>query len=267
MGVSVLPVWLSTLRRGRVETESNILHCTVHPNYRVIGSTSPTRNAVMSGAAAGGISIDSSERTATVNHIEFVINVDAILIAENGGNLYLPDGKVTKFIRCRVSAVAVSFPMANHYTDIYASYQPDIYPSSTDLSHLNSVCDEPSMPSQLGMSKDNRDLDTVQDYFNLMPYADTSTTPSPSSLGAPTSTEGPGPSSSPSFLLSDMLDVVHPVSDQTRKLRRDKPQINLAPDQPPTTQGRRRARVFVACLQWCAPSPYRGLIVVLIFFR
>jgi hypothetical protein len=156
--------------------------------------------------------------------------------------------------------------MANHYTDIYASYQPDIYPSSTDLSHLNSVRDEPSMPSLLGMSKDNRVLDTVQDNFNVMPYADTSTTPSPSSLGAPTSTEGPGPSS-PSFLFPDMLDVVHPVSSQTRKSRRDKPRIDLAPDQPPTSQGRQRARVFVACLQWYAPSPHRGLIVVLIYFR
>ena len=155
--------------------------------------------------------------------------------------------------------------MANHYTDIYASYQPDIYPSSTDLSHLNSVCDESSMPSQLGMSTDNRVLDTVQDYFNLMPYADTSSTPSPSSLSVPTSTDGPGPSSS--ILPPDMLDVAHPVSNQPRKPRRDKPRIDLAPDQPPTTQGRRRARVFVACLQWYAPSPYRSLIVVMIFSR
>ncbi len=157
--------------------------------------------------------------------------------------------------------------MANHYADMYASYQPDIYPSSTDLSHLNSVRDEPWMPSQRGVSKDNTVLDTVQEYFNLMPYADTSTTPSPSSLGAPTPTEGPGPSSSQSFLLPDMLDIVHPVSNQTRKPRRDKPQIDLALDQPPTTQGRRRARVFVACLQWYAPSPHQGLIVVLICFR
>src|SRR6267154_4349109 len=147
--------------------------------------------------------------------------------------------------------------MANHYTDIYASHQPDIY-ASTDLSHLNSVRDEPSMSSQLGMSKENRVLDTLQDNFNLMPYPDTSA--SPSSVGGPTSTEDAGPFSSPSFLLPDMLDVAHPASNQTRKPRRDKPQINLAPDQPPTTQGRRRARVFVACLQWYALSPHRGLI-------
>lgn len=35
-----------------------------------------------------------------------------------------------------------------------------------------------------------------------------------------------------------------------RKQRREKPRIELAPNQPPTTQGKPRARVFVACLQW-----------------
>lgn len=153
--------------------------------------------------------------------------------------------------------------MANHYTGIYASYLPDTYPSSTDISHLNSVHGEHSM---LSMSEDNRVLDTAQNNFNLMPYPDNST-PSPSGLGAPTSTEGPDPSSL-SFLLPNTLDVAHPASNQNRKPRRDKPRIGLAPDQPPTTQGRPRARVFVACVQWYVLSPHRGLIVkLLICFR
>lgn len=156
--------------------------------------------------------------------------------------------------------------MANHYTDIYASNQPqpDTYPSSIDLSHFDLVYGEPSMPSQLGMSKDNKLLDTVQNNFNVIPYPDTSTTPSPSSLGAPTSTESSGPTSSPTFLLPDLLDV-DPAPNQTRKSRKDKPRIDLAPDQPPTTHGRPRARVFVACFQWYTQSPH--LIVVLICFR
>lgn len=151
--------------------------------------------------------------------------------------------------------------MANHYTNTYASYLPDIYPASTDLSHLNSVRGEPSM---LGVSKDNRVLDTAQKNFNLMPYPDDS--PGQSSLGAPISTEGPGSSST--FLHPGILDVVHPASNQTRKPRRDKPRIGLAPDQPPTTQGRPRARVFVACVQWYVVPRHRGLIVgLLIGFR
>ena len=154
--------------------------------------------------------------------------------------------------------------MASQYTDIYAPYLPDIYPSSTksstDVSHLNSVRGE---LSQLGMTKDNRVLDTVQDNFDLMFYPDTSTT-RPSGLGGPTSTEGPGPSS---FLLPDMLGAVQSASNETRKPHRDKPRIDLAPDQPPTTQGRRRARVFVACLQWYVLSHRNLIVVLLIRFR
>ncbi|RDB17928.1 hypothetical protein Hypma_000681 [Hypsizygus marmoreus] len=40
-----------------------------------------------------------------------------------------------------------------------------------------------------------------------------------------------------------------PASARPRKPRREKPRIELAPDQPPTTQGKPRARVYVACLQ------------------
>lgn len=43
-------------------------------------------------------------------------------------------------------------------------------------------------------------------------------------------------------------------SPSSRKSRRVKPHIELAPDQPLTTQGKPRARVYVACLQWCDPS-------------
>ena len=47
-----------------------------------------------------------------------------------------------------------------------------------------------------------------------------------------------------------------PASDSARSLtqptrkRRTKEKIALAPDQPPTTQGKPRSRVYVACLQW-----------------
>lgn len=37
---------------------------------------------------------------------------------------------------------------------------------------------------------------------------------------------------------------------RSRKPRREKPKIELAADQPPTTQGKPRARVYVACAQW-----------------
>ncbi|KAJ3777956.1 hypothetical protein FB446DRAFT_715701 [Lentinula raphanica] len=39
------------------------------------------------------------------------------------------------------------------------------------------------------------------------------------------------------------------VQSPKRKPRRERPRIALAPDQPPTTQGKPRARVYVACIQ------------------
>jgi len=39
-------------------------------------------------------------------------------------------------------------------------------------------------------------------------------------------------------------------SRAARKTRREKPRLALAPDQPMTTQGKPRARVYVACAQW-----------------
>jgi hypothetical protein len=84
-------------------------------------------------------------------------------------------------------------------------------------------------------------------------------------------TSGSGPSKgSPSELLSmseasptTNPPLTHPASVQTpsnppqtsptvrsRKTRREKPRIELASDQPPTTQGKPRARVYVACIQW-----------------
>ena len=52
----------------------------------------------------------------------------------------------------------------------------------------------------------------------------------------------------------------NPVGPQTlsgprpRRNRREKARIELAPDQPPTTQGKPRARVYVACVQWYVNS-------------
>lgn len=146
--------------------------------------------------------------------------------------------------------------MANHHN---ASYHPEIS-SSPDLFHLDSSHGgEPLLPSQLDMSYDDRDSESVvQNDFNLIPYPDSST---PSSVAA--STEGPG-SCSPPLPLSDNLEPgafhssFYSTSPQPRagKPLKDRARIDLAPDQPPTTQGRPRARVFVACLQWYARSPH-----------
>jgi Zn(2)-Cys(6) binuclear cluster domain-containing protein len=96
------------------------------------------------------------------------------------------------------------------------------------------------MLSQLDMSHDDRDPDSVQDNFNPTHYPDSSTS-------------CPSPPPSP---LPDSLGTVHLSSHLSQKPLKDKSRIDLAPNQPPTTQGRPRVRVFVACLQWYAPSPH-----------
>lgn len=49
---------------------------------------------------------------------------------------------------------------------------------------------------------------------------------------------------------SRRADALLPVAPPSNKSRRDKNRIELAPDQPLTTQGKPRTRVYVACVQW-----------------
>lgn len=60
------------------------------------------------------------------------------------------------------------------------------------------------------------------------------------------------PPAPPEQPLSPLVDKPgHPfASSRSSQKRREKPRIELAPDQPLTTQGKPRARVYVACVQW-----------------
>ncbi|KAI0272685.1 hypothetical protein BC834DRAFT_930033 [Gloeopeniophorella convolvens] len=62
------------------------------------------------------------------------------------------------------------------------------------------------------------------------------------------SPSGPDAPSSSRPLPPDSADPALSVN-RPRRPRKDKPRIELAPDQPPTTQGHPRTRVFVACVQ------------------
>ncbi|KAJ6621869.1 hypothetical protein B0H10DRAFT_2016158 [Mycena sp. CBHHK59/15] len=59
----------------------------------------------------------------------------------------------------------------------------------------------------------------------------------------------PVPISATSLEFSGDSETWSPTQPRPRKSRREKPRIELAPDQPPTTQGKPRARVYVACIQ------------------
>ncbi|KAF9568802.1 hypothetical protein CPC08DRAFT_624611 [Agrocybe pediades] len=78
----------------------------------------------------------------------------------------------------------------------------------------------------------------------------TSTTQSYATGSLPTGS-GPGPlyTSETHDLDKEKSQSVSSGSPKPKKPRREKPRIALAPDQPPTTQGKPRARVYVACVQ------------------
>jgi hypothetical protein len=116
------------------------------------------------------------------------------------------------------------------------------------------------MISQLGTNGDRRDRDFVQNSYNFSPSSTTSTNLSPPSLIA--FTDLPDASTRPQPL-PDSPDLTQSSPNQLRKPRKEKQRIELAPDQPPTTQGRRRARVFVACVNGVGVFPCRRLAVLL----
>jgi len=135
--------------------------------------------------------------------------------------------------------------MANYYASIYPSYQRDgsVSPTALLWSKFPHGSEEPLTAPPMGTTGNHRNADAVQqDTTHPSPHTDTSATTSPSSLFASTDV--------PDALLPDSPDTVHSSPNQARKPRRDKQRIELAPNQPPTTQGRPRARVFVACVQW-----------------
>ena len=151
--------------------------------------------------------------------------------------------------------------MANRYTHLHPSYQRDISvaPGALLQFEFPHGFEEPSMLPQFGMSDIQSNTDSVGAGSNLSPYPSSSTSPSPSGFVV---SDGPDSSSLPS-LLPNYPELVESSSNQTRKPRKDKPRINLAPDQPTTTQGRPRARVFMACVQWYAPPPFPCLVMSL----
>ncbi|CAA7261414.1 unnamed protein product [Cyclocybe aegerita] len=86
---------------------------------------------------------------------------------------------------------------------------------------------------------------TVVDNYSLAPHPSEFASESPlSAIPGP-----PSEHSDSDFWSTETPDAPAAEPSKPRKARREKPRIALAPDQPPTTQGKPRARVYVACVQ------------------
>jgi hypothetical protein len=114
----------------------------------------------------------------------------------------------------------------------------------------------PTCLSHLRRSRSSEIVHMRMDYNRDHSYLEAAATSS--SLGLVASTDGRDEPSQPP-LPGDSPNAIQPPG-QPRKSRRDKMRIELSADQPPTTQGRHTERVYVACVQWYAPSHLATII-------
>jgi hypothetical protein len=135
-----------------------------------------------------------------------------------------------------------SFPSIGHQA--HHRY-PDAlqHSASTDDLSYSSQLGPPIMPTLPHLSREDStgNLDITNLLSNYSPEPGSTMTASPSTHSSPGSTGA--------WKMPAEKSAAEPVQ-RPRKARREKPRIELAPDQPPTTQGKPRARVYVACIQW-----------------
>jgi hypothetical protein len=140
---------------------------------------------------------------------------------------------------------------SSHSTSPHSNYpdgnsNPSDFQIARDVQYLTPYQDpSPSSLSPLSQFK-RADLFSLPD-SSMPPSAVYS--PEPRSA---TSSENSPPGSAEAWTPSSKGPSVEP--QRRGRPRREKPHIELAPDQPPTTQGKARSRVYVACVQWCVPS-------------
>lgn len=141
-------------------------------------------------------------------------------------------------------------PIAPHHMPYYDRRGPqDVY---HDVGRDSRVAESSRGNVQpYGSHMRGRETTTVIDTHNLPSHRRYSPEPHSAILGPP-STYSNEDESWPSNSPQDGSNE----PSKPKKPRREKPRIELAPDQPPTTQGKPRARVYVACLQWCVPNSY-----------
>lgn len=164
----------------------------------------------------------------------------ADLYPNNDGDIY---GGSTRYTHGRdYLSPAANF---NQYDRRPTASSSDFHGSPSASHHIQGYADS-SRSDLSNMSQMKRaDMPDVLDNFS---------TSNPHTTFNHSTSAVPGPSSEHSgdsdFWPNNLTEVTQVDPPKPRKARREKPRIELAPDQPPTTQGKPRARVYVACLQW-----------------
>lgn len=133
-----------------------------------------------------------------------------------------------------------------------------MYPAPDSLVHQHKPFDPLGLPPLAMSSSSTRHpapLDPALAQGGISPYPDSAATSSTgpfSSSSPPQLDNTPPPPPQPPIVAHSSASTpkANNALGRARRARKEKPYIALAPDQPPTTQGKPRTRVFVACLQW-----------------
>lgn len=145
-------------------------------------------------------------------------------------------------------------PLASIYHDPGRVHNGGAYGSSPDVNTSVPFSQGVPQPSY----RDRYPQMTSSSYYSSSSTSFPYTYPQPPRIPdtpsiASHSSSSHSPSSTPTQQLSSPIDekpVLAHTAHRAVSKRREKPRIALAPDQPLTTQGKPRARVYLACVQW-----------------
>lgn len=134
-----------------------------------------------------------------------------------------------------------------------ASLTPGYDDTLFSIPDLAIPTESPVSPSLLQLSQYEN---THSHSFSPLAHLNTQGRISPSCERSIASLSGAGfePDSATPGLHSHSAELNTPTRGGASSKPRKRPQVELAPDQPLTTQGKPRTRVFSACLQWWVKS-------------
>lgn len=202
--------------------------------YTVESATRPRANqsdySGLHGADAYALIGPGAPRSSTRNSYRANSNEDYYSYSQSES----PHSKIPYSSSRHYSAVPVSneqfSPVTPVYTEPHSTYPFDSH-IARESQNPSAYSSAPAIPS-LPRRRDSHPLGISVPPSMSNPSTYTPSTASPSDSWPPTMKEDQS------------------GDPPKKKSRREKPKIALAPDQPPTTQGKPRARVYVACLQW-----------------
>jgi hypothetical protein len=162
----------------------------------------------------------------------------------------------------RDSALLLSDHISGHSETIYSDHSgtyssPASYSSRSPPEHFDTSPSQyhASYPNDQHLPREENHVQYSSSSHNIEARTSLPHSPEDISIPTPSLSHPPSATEAPTLAAPSRTEPkVLSANPRPRKTRREKPHIQLASDQPPTTQGKPRARVYVACIQWCVCS-------------